>query len=108
MSTKTTGGMRLSMGFGRSYTIPGAVVEQYANRPVHEALRAMAEEHLHDPEIRDLLSEPSLALELYAEDRDGALHESPLHRTDDWNRVVDKLEGKELEVAMARTHRGGV
>ncbi len=107
MSGTTTGGMRLSTGFGRSYEIPGTVVEAHAGRPVRDALRAIMDEHVHDPEIRELLTDPSLAIELFAEERDGSLHESPLHQTDQWDRVVEKLEGKELEVAMARTHRGG-
>ena len=107
MSTKTTGGMRLTLGFGRSYEISGDEVTRHAGRPVQDALRAIMDEHIHDSEIRERLAEPSLALELFAENEDGSLHESPLHRTDSWDRVVDKLEGKELEVAMARRHRGG-
>jgi hypothetical protein len=92
---------------GRSHTVPADVVERYADRRVGEALRAIAEEELHDRGMCRLLEESNVAVELYARGHDGEHHEQPLSAEESWNRVVGALDSRELEVSLARAHKGG-
>lgn len=99
--------MRVVAGVGREYVLPEDVVSRYANDDVEHAIRGLIQEEIKDEELLELIDDRRTAIELFAEGDDGHVHEEPLSRRDPFQRVLDRLDGKECEVAMARTHRGG-
>jgi hypothetical protein len=64
---------------------------------------------IRDPELRKLVDDPDVTLELWAEDERGETRELPLSVHDDWSRVTHFLDEAEetVEVGIAKNHRGG-
>lgn len=102
------GRLKIAVGVGRTYEVPAEAVEEFAGKDLRTALRTLCDKHITDPELRtefsQLLSEPRLALDLYAGDQ-----ETPLSLEDSCDdMILPALVGsQEAELGVAKSHEGG-
>jgi len=106
--SRAKGKLRITAGAGEGYEVDPEVAAKHSGQPVRDALLSIIQDEVHDPELRQMLLEPRLALELYGEDEDGQPQEVPLSPTERWDQVLQKLEKADVEVGIARSHAGGV
>jgi hypothetical protein len=106
-ATKRKGKLSLVAGVSPIRELDRETAGRFAGQTVETALSRIIEEEVRDPQLRALLDEPRLALELSANDGSGELLETPLSPTDSWQRVLDVLESADAELGIARTHEGG-
>jgi hypothetical protein len=107
MTGKARGRLRISVGAGEGYEITSEVAARHSGKPIRDALIDIIQDEVHDPELRQILLEPRLALELYGQDEDGEPQEVPLSPTEQWDRILGQLEKADVEVGIARSHAGG-
>ena len=107
MSSNGKGSLFLAAGVGKRYTISGETASKYSGLEVEDALGKLIREEIQDPELLALLEEPTSVLELFSEDHEGRVTETPLSRADSWNRIMETMAQEECEISLARRHRGG-
>jgi len=96
--------LRIFAGVGDGIEIDAQSVAQYSGQSIYQAIASVTEQF---PELRAMLEDPRLALEVFGSDADGALHESPVSPSDPFEQVLDLLEEADVELGIARSHAGG-
>ena len=101
------GKLRITPGAGEPLEVDPEVVAGYHGR-VDDVLSRIVGEHIRDPGLLAMLSDDGMVLEQYAEGPDGCCEEQVLSPTSDWDDIKQKLEQGDLEIGVARAHKGGL
>ena len=98
----------LTVGAGAGRDIPLTRLEGEKGTP-REILTRIAEEELHDGELRRVLAEPRLALDVYAETPEGEKQQHVLSPDyEDWGAVFERLRAAgKAELNVQVSHAGG-
>lgn len=106
MEGKKKGKLRISAGAGEGYEVDSEVVAGFSGR-TGDALQQLIDEHVRDPELRRLLAEPNIVLELSGNDEEGEF-QSALSADSDWQEgVVNGLVEGDRRLGLRRVHQGG-
>ena len=96
--------LRIFAGAGDGIEIDAPSAVQYSGQSIYQAIASLTEQF---PEMRAMLDDPRLALEVFGSDADGDLRESPVSPSDPFEQVLDLLEEDDVELGIARSHAGG-
>ncbi len=104
-TARPKGKLRITPGAGEPLEVDPEVVAGYHGH-VNDVLSRIVAEHIRDPGLLAMLSDAGMVLEQYAEGPDGC-EETPLSPTSDWDEIKQRLEQGDVEIGVARAHKGG-
>ncbi len=99
-------GITLTLGAGQAIQMPFDEVSGL-HGPVEDVVRRLERELIHDADLKAMLEDPSTVYELFTTAADGTSEEVPVSPHDEWQELIRKAEEQEVELGLARSHKGG-